>query len=309
MSLISATELKALLIPDPREPGKTYIEPGWLPNMRRLIIPDEGMMFVDMDLSRADAYFVAWEADDFLLKDILRNNRDLHWENAVTLWGEDLNKRYPTGDDKDNSPERQLAKRFCHAANYGAFPKKLAKALGITEKLAEWVYAKWFKEHPGIRNWHNRTRHQLVTTRRVSNPFGFERYYFDRPEKCLNEGLAWVPQSSVGVIINSAWSNIDYNVPDAEVLLQVHDSLLIQIPDDSLHELLPKIQEQSLIPVPYEDQMLIPVGFKASTSSWGEVKDPTKIYPELKTVLKQGLENARNKTFAGLDQGISGSFQ
>jgi DNA polymerase-1 len=303
MSLISATELKALLTPDPKNPGKPYVEPGWLPNLRRLCIPDPGMMFIDMDLSRADAYFVAWEANDETLKVILREGRDLHWENAVTIWGQQLITKYPDLDDREDSsicPERYLAKRMVHAINYGAFPRKLAKALGISEKLAEWIYAVWFKHHPGVRAWHNKVQHQLNTTRRVSNPFGFERYYFDRPAKCLNEGLAWVPQSSVGVIINTAWVNIDANLPDVEILMQNHDSLLMQIPDGSLLELLPRIQEESLIPVPYEDPMLIPVGFKCSTSSWGEVKDPTKFYPALKPILAKGLEDARNKTFQGL---------
>src|SRR5688572_20243992 len=102
-----------------------YVIPGEFPNQRILIIPDPGCTIVDMDLDRADAQFVAWEANDDTLKDILKAGLDLHLENARSIWGSHIKK---------SDPERKLAKAFCHAVNYGAYPKRLAKALGITVK-------------------------------------------------------------------------------------------------------------------------------------------------------------------------------
>lgn len=263
-----------------------YVTAGKYPNQRKLIIPDEGFTFVDMDLDRADAQFVAWEANDESLKNILKAGADLHWENAKSIWGDNVAK---------DGPERQLAKRFCHAVNYGAYPKRLAKALGITVKLAEWIYNRWFQMHPGIRDWHNRTKAQLFSERLIRNPFGYERYYFDRPENVINEALAWLPQSSVGIIINTAWYNINTNLPEVEVLMQVHDSLDMQVPSRLVRELLPKIQEQSLITVPYPDPLIIPVGFKTSEKSWGDASDPCKGNkdPELANWLTQGLNRAK----------------
>lgn len=278
-----------------------YVEAGKIPNQRSLIIPDPGMTIVDMDLDRADAQFVAWEANDDTLKEILKAGADLHLENAKAIWGPHILKK---------SPERQLAKIFCHATNYGAYPKRLAKELGISVKTAEWIYFRWFTIHPGIREWHNRVRNDLATKRLVRNPFGFERYYFDRPENCLNEALAWVPQSSVGIIINKAWDNIDTNLKEVEVLMQVHDSLTTQCPSRLTRELLPKMQEQSLIIVPYEDPLIIPVGFKVSDKSWGDVEDPCWEEvkngpprckdPQLHSWLVEGLNRAKQKALSQL---------
>lgn len=270
-----------------------YVEPGKFPNQRVLIIPDEGHTIVDMDLDRADAQFVAWEANDDTLKQILKAGADLHWENAKSIWGDHVKKK---------GPERQLAKRFCHAVNYGAYPKRLAKALGITVKTAEWIYNRWFQAHPGIRDWHNRTKAQLFQHRLIRNPFGFERYYFDRPENVINEALAWLPQSSVGIIINTAWANIDANLPQVEVLMQVHDSLTMQVPSKLTRELLPRIQEQSLITVPYEDPLIIPVGFKTSEVSWGDAEDPCSEDrdPELANWLAAGLQRAKSPALSRL---------
>lgn len=273
------------------------VEIGKLPNQRTLIIPDDGYTIVDMDLDRADAQFVAWEANDESLKQILKEGADLHWENAKAIWGAHVLKK---------GPERQLAKRFCHAVNYGAYPKKLARALGLTQQTAEWIYTRWFQIHPGIREWHKRVKADLFSTRLVRNPFGYERYYFDRPEKCINEALAWCPQSSVGIIINTAWDQIDANLPEVEVLMQVHDSLTMQVRTDRVLELLPAIQANSLITVPYDDPLIIPVGFKISAVSWGDANDPCEYIddkdpskgrhnPLLYQQLKQGLENAKGK--------------
>jgi DNA polymerase-1 len=280
-----------------------HVELGKVPNLRKLIIPDPGMTVIDMDLDRADAQFVAWEANDDSLKEILKSGADLHLENARSIWGEQIKKK---------DPERQLAKRFCHAVNYGAYPKKLAKSLGLTIKTAEWIYNRWFQIHPGIREWHNRVKAQLFSERLIRNPFGYERYYFDRPENVINEALAWVPQSSVGIIINTAWDNIDPEtpsaeqpgIPEVEVLMQVHDSLTMQCPSRLVRELLPRIQKASLVAVPYDDPLLIPVGFKISDKSWGDVdnaccealnKAPTSECKdhELHNWLAQGLHHAK----------------
>lgn len=278
------------------------VEPGKVPNQRTLIIPDAGYDIIDMDLDRADAQFVAWEANDSSLKDILKAGEDLHLQNAKDIWGSQVTKK---------SPERQLAKRFCHAVNYGAYPKKLAKSLGLTLKTAEWIYNRWFQLHPGIREWHNRVKAQLFSERLVRNPFGYERYYFDRPENVINEALAWVPQSSVGIIINTAWDAIDREVKQVEVLMQVHDSLTMQCPSRLVRDMLPLIQEKSLVVVPYEDPLIVPVGFKIAGTSWGDVaaacceelmKPPSDKCKDhaLHNRLAQGLSNAKQKALNGL---------
>lgn len=273
------------------------VQPGVLPNQRTLIIPDPGMTLIDMDLNRADAQFVAWEANDKSLKDALRSGEDIHWLNAKMIWGEHV---------KQESHERQMARQVIHAMNYGAYPKKISRSFGVQLKMAEWVYKRWFELHPGIREWHNRTRNELATKRLVRNRFGYERYYFDRPENCLNEALGWVPQSSVGIIINTAWDAIDTHLKEVEVLMQCHDSLTMQVPSRLTRELLPRIQELSLITVPYDDPLIVPVGFKISDKSWGDItpacckdiqqapSDKCKDH-ELHSWLATGLQNAKQK--------------
>jgi DNA polymerase I-like protein with 3'-5' exonuclease and polymerase domains len=126
--------------------------------------------------------------------------------------------------------------------------------------------------HPGIKEWHERTEEQLLKTRSIYNAFGFRRFYFDRIDSILPEALAWVPQSTVAIVINKGLLNLHRNLPIVEILLQVHDSLVFQIPKPRRIELLPKVREELLITIPYKDPLIIPVGVQVSEKSWGEVK-------------------------------------
>lgn len=232
-----------------------------LPNVKKLFLPDTGYIIVDCDLAQADAQVVAWEADDQPLKDIFQDpDADLHDENAKSIFGY-TNKR-----------NRQLAKGGVHAVNYGAKARTLAAALGITVHEAERFMKLWFAAHPGIKDWQNRIDMQLATNRTVTNKFGNRRYYFDRIENLLPEALAWIPQSTVALVINRALVNIDTNLIDrVEPLMQVHDSLVLQIRKSAYPVVLPELKKNMEIVVPYDDPLIIPVGIEASEKSWGEV--------------------------------------
>jgi len=167
---------------------------------------------------------------------------------------------------------RQQAKSWVHGTNYGGSPRTMAVAAGITTAQSEAMQRRWFAAHPGIKHWHRRVEASLQQSRSVHNAFGFRRTYFDRIEGVLPEALAWIPQSTVANVINHGLLNIYTNLPSVQLLLQVHDSLVLQWPVSQDHHLRPLIRNQLLIPVPYPDPLTIPVGLKTSHTSWGDCK-------------------------------------
>lgn len=227
-----------------------------LPNVRKLFQPDNGYIIADCDLDRADLQVVVWEANDDDLKAKLRAGVDIHAENA-----------------KDLNVPRPLAKSWVHGTNYGGSANTMARNCGITVRQAELMRNRWFQIHPGIKEWHDRVEHSLMVQRCVGNAFGFRRFYFDRIEGLLPEGLAWIPQSTVAIVTNQGILNLHRNLPEVQVLLQVHDSIVFQIPKGLYPGILPAIREQLLITIPYSEPLVIPVGIKVSDKSWGEVKE------------------------------------
>lgn len=254
-----------------------------LPNVRKLFIPDPGYYICDTDLDRADLQVVVWEADDKDLKRQLRLGVDLHIMNGILIEGKEpppedelieTHSEYPEHKQRFKAA-RVFAKAFVHGTNYGGKAPTMGRVAGIITKQAEVLQARWFALHPGIKDWHERVEHALMTTRTVRNAFGFRRVYFGRVESLLPEALAWIPQSTVAIVTDAGWQNIDRELPEIQVLLQVHDSLVWQILRRDFPSKLQQIKSCLEIEIPYPDPLIIPVGLKASLNSWGECKDYT----------------------------------
>lgn len=234
-----------------------------LPNIKKIFIPDPGFYFCDSDLAQADAQVVAWEADDQKLKEIFRDpERDLHDENADTIFG------------RHDGIYRKRAKAGVHAVNYYVKARTLAAALGISIYEAEKFIDTWFSAHPRIYDWQQRIQRDLQTTRTVTNKFGNRKIFYGRTDRALPEALAWIPQSTVALVINRAWKRLDaLGDPDIQILLQVHDSLAYQVRQRTFRRKLPIIAECFQVVVPYDDPLIIPAGLAYSDKSWGHVRE------------------------------------
>lgn len=263
-----------------KDRGATMGELLQLPNIRSIFIPDPGMTMFDMDLDRADLQVVCWEANDELLKAALRMGVDIHLMNVFTLDGKDpppleeLVETHPKYLDHrgPRKLKREFSKVFCHATNYVGGARTVAIHTGRTIAEIDRSQKIWFGAHPGIERWHKRIESQVQRFRFVENSFGYRWYIFDRIDGILPEAVAWIPQSTVSNVINKAWKKLYQEEPRAEVLMQVHDSLVGQFPTRLKTELLPKIKAISSITIPYEDLLIIPVGIKTSEVSWGDCK-------------------------------------
>lgn len=238
-----------------------------LPNLRSTIVPDAGYTLFNCDLERADLQVVAWEADDAELKQMLREHADIHTINARELWGV----------KEVTEQQRHTGKKFVHLTNYGGKERTCAIGCHITVHQADLLQRRWFQMHPGIKAWHDRTQAFLAGTRTVRNQFGYRRVYFDRIDSVLPEALAWVPQSTVSILISLMQMAIEDACP-VEIILQGHDSLVGQYRTVQEGEILPRIQAASIIAVPYPDPLYIPLELATSTSSWGEVEK--RAWPE-----------------------------
>ena len=251
-----------------------------LPNLRCLLTPpapDEGLL--DADLQKADLYVVVWEAEDEGLKAALRKGLDLHLVNARDVYNlnlpddelvdgtevcEEHKKRYPT--------QRKNCKNGIHATDYGARPPKLAKLLGCSVHEADLFQRRWFAAHPGFKRWHERVMAQINKDRSVTSKFGYTIHFFDRIEDCFTEALAWVPQNTVAIVINKILVNLETLKPRVKNRLQTHDSFTASFKHALFPNILQEIHPLTKIVVPYDDPLVIPMGYKYSTVSWGDCK-------------------------------------
>lgn len=239
-------------IPHAYEDAPDY---GKLPDIRKMFVPDEGYIFLECDLERADLQVVVWEADDPILKQMLREGADIHTENAKVV-----------------GMPRQEAKKFVHGTNYGGSARTMAINCGVTIHQAELAQSRWFREHWWIKAWHKRIESGLIQTRSVRNVWGYRRFYFDRLDGLLPQALAWQPQSTVAITVNKGLMKLYNSRPDIPILIQVHDSGLLQLAANCFPSDCRAIKTLMEVPLPYPDPLTIPVEVKYSKSTWADVE-------------------------------------
>lgn len=249
-----------------------------LPNVRKLFIPDPGMIIGECDLSGADAQVVAWDAGDEDLKNAFRAGLKVHIKNARDIFPNET-KNLSDAELKSSDHPGGIyhnCKRGVHGTNYGASAKTLAGKLGWTIAEANRFQQNWFRLHPAIKNWHGDISARLEgrkagnQARTLTNKFGFRITFFDRLNGIFPEALAWIPQSTVG--INCSMGAVKCHKEKlCEVLLQVHDSFVWQMPKDEMNERLTCMNTLlHSIRIPYDDPLTIPWKVTVSDKSWGD---------------------------------------
>lgn len=242
-----------------------------LPNVRKLFIADEGMEYFDIDLDSADLRVVTWDSDCAEMKAYFAAGKKPYVEIA---------KEYFQDDTIDKTHDAYKAfKVICHGSNYdgGAseifsrMPKS-AKVEGLSIERITGIQKWYFDRFPEIKEWQKKIEMSIRQFGFVENVFGYRIWCFDRLEGTVfKQAIAAVPQSTVACLINRGYKAIHDNEPEIQILLQVHDSLAGQYPKLLRNQCKQKVIDHCSIPLPYKSgELIIPVGLKHSSISWGD---------------------------------------
>ena len=108
----------------------------------------------------------------------------------------------------------------------------------------------------------------------METPLGRQSLFLDRYGDGLNrKAYAFVPQSTVGDLLNMVLLKVYRQVPWVDLLLQVHDSFVIQVDDARIDEAIQTILPLFEIPLQINnDELIIPTGV-AIGKNWGEMKE------------------------------------
>lgn len=234
-----------------------------LPNIRSLFIPDPDYTFFDIDLSSADLRIVVYEADEREMKAMLAEGKNPYVEVAKEY--------YHDSSITKQHPRYRTFKSFAHGTHYLGSARGLAARLGLgvheVEKLQKWYFGKF----PRIQAYQQRIKDDITLHHQVSNVFGYRCHFFDRvSDETFRQAAAWIPSSTVAILINKIWVNLYNDWKFIAVLLQVHDSLCGEFPTNRKQEAIDAIKKASQIILPYEDPLIIPIGVATSEKSWGD---------------------------------------
>jgi DNA polymerase-1 len=213
--------------------------------IRRAFIATPGHKLVSADYSQIELRLLAEIADIPVLKQAFRDGLDIHAMTASEMFGVPI-KGMP-------SEIRRRAKAINFGIIYGISAFGLANQLGIAREEASAYIKKYFERFPGIRAYMDATRDFCRANGYVETLFGRKCHYPDikasnASVRSFNERAAINArlQGSAADIIRRAMIRMEDALAakklSAQMLLQVHDELIFEVPEKEVAATLPVVQ-------------------------------------------------------------------
>jgi DNA polymerase I len=213
--------------------------------IRRAFIATPGTKLISADYSQIELRLLAEIADIDALKRAFRDGTDIHALTASEMFGVPVQGM--PGD------VRRRAKAINFGIIYGISAFGLANQLGIPRDEAGAYIKKYFERFPGIRAYMDATKETCRQTGYVTTLFGRKCHYPDitasNPSiRAFNERAAINArlQGSAADIIRRAMIRMEEALAQhrlsARMLLQVHDELVFQVPEEEIERTIPVVK-------------------------------------------------------------------
>ncbi|MDF1562648.1 MAG: DNA polymerase I [Deltaproteobacteria bacterium] len=238
--------------------------------IREAFVAEEGMVLVSADYSQIELRVLAHVAQDAGLIDAYLAGQDIHARTASELLGVPL--------DAVDAEHRRIAKAINFGVLYGMGAFRLSRDLGIPHAEAAAFIERYFERYPNVRTWIERTQAAALADGKVETLLGRRRLLPDlkSPNRVARQAAERMAintpiQGSAADIIKLAMISVHAGLParwpEARLILQVHDELLVEAPAgeaEAVGEYLAKTMSGALeLKVPLE----VEVGIGAS---WAE---------------------------------------
>jgi DNA polymerase-1 len=263
------------------------------PEARKMYRARPGHKIIQADYVQAEAVVMAYLTNNHKLINMFqqsyglskteRSEYDIHIMTFAQMTGIDKSKVTPE--------QRKIGKTIRHSTNYSAGPLVLANKLGISMKEAKKLIELYHNSDPSLRVWYSIIQRELQQTRVLVNLLGRKHRFLDRwGDSLFRSAYSYIPQSTVGDLLNKALLNIYNNQDelsfDLVILLQLHDAVYVEVPDDKVEETLRYLRKQMRIPLTCNNQTFyIDVDFKVG-DSWAEGVEVDRNWREFDATLQ-----------------------
>ncbi|MFZ0546061.1 MAG: DNA polymerase I [Candidatus Promineifilaceae bacterium] len=243
--------------------------------IRRGFVARPGWLFLAADYSQVELRVLAHICQDEALLNAFREDQDIHRTTAAAVYN------IPVEEVTYN--QRRFAKAVNFGLIYGMGAYRLARDSELTLAEAENYITAYFERFPGINRYLEQTKEMARKKGYVETLFGRRRYFpifkvtgsVNRQVemRAEREAVNHPIQGTAADIIKIAMIRLhkqllaDYQ---ARLMLQVHDELVLEVPEDEIEAVRPLVIET----MSGAFKLDVPLKVEASTGrNWLELKD------------------------------------
>jgi len=215
--------------------------------IRQAFIPERGRVTVSADYSQIELRILAHLSQDETLMEAFHKDEDIHSRTASEIFSVPVEKVTPS--------MRREAKVINFGIIYGMSAYGLAQQLGVEPKIAQTYIDEYFKKYSGVQIYIDKSLEEAREKGYVITLFHRRRYLPD-----IHSPTAFVRQASERMAINTPLQGTAADIIKAamiriqnrieelglstKMIMQVHDELVFEVPEEEIQKALPMIQKE-----------------------------------------------------------------
>ncbi len=240
--------------------------------VRQAFVAPPGTCLLGADYSQIDLRALAHLSQDEGLLTSFRNDEDIHSATAAQLYG--------VAPSEVTADMRRLAKTVNFGVIYGMSEFGLQQATGLSREEATRFIAAYFEKYPGVAAYLEATRQQarakgyvetlLHRKRMIPEINAANRQIREGAERmAINMPVQGTSADIIKVAMIDLLGEMTKRRLKSRLLLQVHDELVLEVPEDELaemEELVPRVMSTAL-------ELSVPLRVDTKTGgNWGEME-------------------------------------
>ena len=215
--------------------------------IRKMFIPKDGYVLVDADYSQIELRVLAHIADDKTMQKAFADNMDIHTVTASQVFD------VPPGEV--TALQRRHAKAVNFGIVYGISEFSLAEDIGVSRYEAKFYIDSYLANYQGVRSYMKRVVEEAKESGYTQTLYGRRRYIPELKSSNFNvrQGAERITlntpiQGSAADLIKLAMIHVDKALserfPQAKLILQVHDELIVECPQEDAQTVAELISEE-----------------------------------------------------------------
>jgi DNA polymerase-1 len=231
--------------------------------IREAFIAPHGSRIVSADYSQIELRIMAHLSGDKGLRHAFEHGHDVHQATAAEVFGVPLEK---VSDD-----ERRTAKVINFGLIYGMSAFGLAQNLGIERATAQAYIESYFNRYPGVKKFMDETREKARASGYVETVFGrrlrLPEMQSGSPARrqaaeraAINAPMQGTAADLIKLAMVAVQNWLDEKQLKSLLIMQVHDELVLEVPENELDEVKQKVRELMQDVAKLEVPLIVDVG-------------------------------------------------